>query len=334
VRAYKILSSQEFKRGEFRIIPIRHEDRYEIMKWRNEQIYHLRQPEPLTREIQDRYFEDVVAELFHQEQPNQVLFSFLQNDECVGYGGLVHINYIDLNAELSFVIKTELQEQNFETFWIEYLHLIKQPAFKELNLRKIYTYAFDVRERLYLALEKAGFVFDACLSDHCFVEGEFLDVLIHSFWNPFIKLKFRKAKANDVDLYFNWANDKDVRQNSFDDGQILYGNHLNWFKLKLTSEKTQLYIFEVLDKPVGQVRIDLVDGYWEIDYSVDACYRGLGVGKAMITQLIEKSFNLDLKLPLRAIVKSLNIASQRVFEQLGFSKKVEIDDAITYIYPL
>ena len=139
MRAYKILSSQEFKRGEFRIIPIRHEDRYEIMKWRNEQIYHLRQPEPLTREIQDRYFEDVVAELFHQEQPNQVLFSFLQNDECVGYGGLVHINYIDLNAELSFVIKTELQEQNFETFWIEYLHLIKQPAFKELNLRKIYT---------------------------------------------------------------------------------------------------------------------------------------------------------------------------------------------------
>jgi hypothetical protein len=33
-----------------------------------------------------------------------LLFSFLKNGECIGYGGLVHINWIDQNAEISFMI--------------------------------------------------------------------------------------------------------------------------------------------------------------------------------------------------------------------------------------
>ncbi|MDP5048190.1 MAG: hypothetical protein NWQ39_07260, partial [Saprospiraceae bacterium] len=78
---FKCLTQQEFSNGEYKLIPIRFEDRYEIMKWRNEQIYHLRQKVPLTIEQQDVYFEKVVAKLFDQEQPNQILFSFLKNEE-------------------------------------------------------------------------------------------------------------------------------------------------------------------------------------------------------------------------------------------------------------
>jgi len=33
------------------------------MQWRNEQIYHLRQNKPLTKEEQGRYFNEVVATL-------------------------------------------------------------------------------------------------------------------------------------------------------------------------------------------------------------------------------------------------------------------------------
>ncbi|MDZ7846859.1 MAG: GNAT family N-acetyltransferase [Owenweeksia sp.] len=98
-----------FTDGEYAIVPLRNKDRYSIMEWRNEQIYHLRQPEPLTKEKQDWYFENVVSALFEQEQPNQILFSFLKDDECIGYGGLVHINWIDKHGEISFVMNTELQ---------------------------------------------------------------------------------------------------------------------------------------------------------------------------------------------------------------------------------
>ena len=77
----------------------------------NEQIFHLRQFEPLTKIKQDLYFTNIVSKLFKEEQPNQILFSFLKNGECIGYGGLVHINWIDRHAEISFIINTILDNE-------------------------------------------------------------------------------------------------------------------------------------------------------------------------------------------------------------------------------
>lgn len=80
---YKALKTQIFTFGEYSILPIRSEDRYLIMQWRNEQIYHLRQNKPLTKEDQDSYFEDVVSKLFEQEKPDQLLL-FYQTSLCAG----------------------------------------------------------------------------------------------------------------------------------------------------------------------------------------------------------------------------------------------------------
>ncbi|MFN5443971.1 MAG: GNAT family N-acetyltransferase, partial [Crocinitomicaceae bacterium] len=117
---YKCLNQNEFNFNEYKIVPIRFEDRLDIMKWRNEQIYHLRQVKPLTIDDQNNYFNNVISKLFEQEKPNQLLFSFLKNDVCIGYGGLVHINWIDKNAEISFIMNTELEEDYFEKNWSIY----------------------------------------------------------------------------------------------------------------------------------------------------------------------------------------------------------------------
>ena len=45
---YIAFQQQVFCVDDHKIIPIRFADRYKIMKWRNEQIYHLRQKVPLT----------------------------------------------------------------------------------------------------------------------------------------------------------------------------------------------------------------------------------------------------------------------------------------------
>jgi RimJ/RimL family protein N-acetyltransferase len=177
---YKILNQQEFSKGDYKIIPIRYKDRMDILKWRNEQIFHLRQPKPLTIEDQENYFSTTVAKIFDQEPPNQLLFSYLENDVCIGYGGLVHINWIDKNAEISFIMNTELEKENFEFHWGTYLGLIQQLAFHELNLHKIYTYAFDLRPHLYTAVESCGFYKEATLNEHCLFNGEYKDVIIHS----------------------------------------------------------------------------------------------------------------------------------------------------------
>ena len=177
---YKILNKLSFSSGNFSIVPIRYEDRLDIMKWRNEQIYHLRQDKPLTIEDQEYYFNHVIAGLFDQEKPNQILFSFLENDKCIGYGGLVHINWIDMNAEISFIMDTILEKEYFESHWLTYLGLIDQLAFNELNLHKIYIYAFDLRPHLYKAAENASFIKEAVLKEHCKFEDKFIDVVIHS----------------------------------------------------------------------------------------------------------------------------------------------------------
>lgn len=180
MREYPVLSQQEFASGAYSLVPIRHEDRHLIMQWRNEQIYHLRQSVPLTKEMQDRYFDTVVADLFHQEKPIQILFSFLHHDKCIGYGGLVHINWVDRNAEISFIMATELEESKFDCNWNAYLELIEEVAYQVLDLYKLYVYAFDVRPHLYTALSGNGYFLDARLKEHCFFQGKFIDVVIHS----------------------------------------------------------------------------------------------------------------------------------------------------------
>lgn len=179
-KAYKVLTQNSFSKDEYSIVPIRYQDRYKIMEWRNEQIYHLRQPDPLTKENQDNYFENVVSELFNMDKPNQILFSYLENGDCIGYGGLVHINWIDKNAEISFIMNTALEEKEFEKHWGIYLDLIEEVAFKELKLHKLFTYAFDLRPHLYDILLNAGFKEEAVLKQHVFFNDSYIDVIIHS----------------------------------------------------------------------------------------------------------------------------------------------------------
>lgn len=183
MRNYKCLNQQSHFNGDYSLIPIRHEHRYKIMQWRNEQIYHLRQSEPLTEQVQNAYFNNVVAPLFEQEKPDQLLFSFLNKDKLIAYGGLVHINWIDRNAEVSFVMNTRLEKEGFSKNWSEYLYLIEHVAFNELNFRKLYVYAFDLRPHLYSALEANSYFLDARLNDHCFIDNEFKDVVIYSKLN-------------------------------------------------------------------------------------------------------------------------------------------------------
>ena len=57
---YKALSRNKFTNKEVSLVPIRYQDRKLIMKWRNEQMYHLRQVKPLTEKDQDSYFENIV----------------------------------------------------------------------------------------------------------------------------------------------------------------------------------------------------------------------------------------------------------------------------------
>ena len=103
------------------MLPIRVEDKYDIMKWRNEQIFHLRQDVKLTKQMQNLYFKDNILPSFDEEHPTQILFSILKDKRCIGYGGLVHIDWINQNAEISFLMDTQLEKVFFEVYWESFL---------------------------------------------------------------------------------------------------------------------------------------------------------------------------------------------------------------------
>jgi RimJ/RimL family protein N-acetyltransferase len=180
---YKTLNKQIFKSGKHSLVPIRHEDRFKIMKWRNEQMYHLRQDAPISVQDQEKYFSNIISKLFNQKTPNQILFSYLKNNTCIGYGGLVHINWTDKTAEISFLLNTEIEKYRFKSNWSIFLNLIELIAFEELKFHKIYTYAYDIRPKLFEVLDKLKFIKEETLKDQIKIEDKFKDIIIHSKFN-------------------------------------------------------------------------------------------------------------------------------------------------------
>lgn len=181
---YNCLKKNIFEEDDFKILPIRSDDKFEIMKWRNEQVYHLRQNHIITKEEQILYFEKVLSKEFKKLEPEILLFSFLKKNICVGYGGLVHIDWKNKNAELSFLMNTELEEDYFEKFWSSFISLISIVSFDELDFNKIFIYSFDLRPNLYKTIEKNGFLLEAKLVSHAFKNNRFVDVKIHSKFKP------------------------------------------------------------------------------------------------------------------------------------------------------
>lgn len=329
LREYKVLNNQVFTDREYSLVPIREEDRYDIMKWRNEQLYHLRQSKPLSKEDQDRYFSTVVSKLFNEEPPNQILFSYLKNGNCIGYGGLVHINWIDKNAEISFIMNTQLEESFFQFHWKTYLALIEKTAFIDLRLKKIFTYAFDLRPKLYLVLNERGFHHEVRLKDHCFFDGAFKDVVIHSKFNPFVTLK--PAEINDVHLTYKWASDKGVRRYSISKNEISYQEHSDWFSSKLTDSNCLYFIAYNANIAIGSFRVDIdQNGVGTISYLLSSEFHGKGLGGKLLREGINLAKKDSRIRTLLGKVFKENRVSCLLFEKLAFDLENNQSDPLIY----
>lgn len=324
MRSYKVLSKQTFSNDQYSIVPIRYEDRLDIMKWRNEQIFHLRQAKLLTEEDQNNYFNNVVSKLFEQNLPTQILFSYLENEKCIGYGGLVHINWADKNAEISFIIDTELEKNFFQKHWTVYLNLIEQVAFNEIGLHKIFTYAFDLRPHLYEAVEGQGYIKEAVLKEHCLFNNEYKDVIIHSKINRNILL--RKASEEDIHATYIWTNDEFTRKNSFSDKYISLQEHENWFRNKLKSPDANYYIFEMDSVPAAIVRFDKEkeSSDYTIGINISPELRGKKLAVKFLKMACE-NFTKEKSCQVNAFIKKENIPSIKSFERAGFVFNEELE---------
>ena len=332
---YRCLKQQEYTLGDYSIVPLRYEDMFSIMKWRNEQIYHLRQARALTKEDQQRYFDNVVAKLFDQPKPDQILFSYLEKGVCIGYGGLVHINWIDRNAEISFIMDTCLEKEHFSEHWSNFLTMLKRLAFNDLGLHKIYTYAFDLRPHLYTMLEANGFRREATLSEHCFFQGQYKDVVIHSFINKHYEVinyvdctreqLLEILRMRNLDAIRLWMTNPEV---------ISEENHFNFVeRLKGNTDRHYYAIYRngIL---VGTYNLTKEkEGVWERGIFANPVTQGKGETEQWERQILADLPEHDIK-TLTAKVKLDNPKSIGYHTKLGYKEQSRDNEYIYFLLQL
>lgn len=138
-------------------------------------------------------------------------------------------------------------------------------------------------------------------------------------------LFLRPATQADAQLLFAWANESEVRAQSFQEAPIAWETHCAWLAGVLAEPTARLYIMLEDTEPVGQVRLQQQpSGAWRISYSIERSHRGQGYGKAILALLENKLCEDQADLVLAGEVKLGNVASQKVFESLGYvGKKLE-----------
>ena len=331
---YICLQQQEQHLRDYSIVPLRYEDRFSIMKWRNEQIYHLRQARPLTEDDQQRYFDNVVSKLYDNPKPDQILFSYLEKGVCMGYGGLVHINWIDRNGEISFIMDTKLEAEHFAEHWSNYLTMLKSVAFDDLGLHKIYTYAFDLRPHLYTMLEANGYKREATLKEHCLFNGEYIDVVLHSLWNDHYEVinYVDCTREQNLDI-LALRNRDDVRSWMVNPEVIPEENHFKFVESLKDNPNRLYYAIYKNGMLLGTYNLtNEGEGIWERGIIANPRTQGTGQTEKWERQILS-SLPSEIK-AVSAKVKQDNLRSIKYHEKLGYKEQGRDNEYIYYVLRL
>ncbi len=137
------------------------------------------------------------------------------------------------------------------------------------------------------------------------------------------RLMLRPAEHADEALLLAWANDPETRRQAFQTRTIAASAHAAWFRARLADPSSCCVLVATTPEgvPIGQVRFDRRDDAWEVDYSLDPAFRGLGLARTVLAQALVALASEDRQpTRVRGLVKVSNPASVRVFRSLGFQE--------------
>jgi UDP-2,4-diacetamido-2,4,6-trideoxy-beta-L-altropyranose hydrolase len=135
-------------------------------------------------------------------------------------------------------------------------------------------------------------------------------------------LQIRKARPEDCELLWYWANEPTTRSYSFSSRPITWAEHTAWFERKMKDPNCLIYIgIKPQNIPMGQIRFDRQDNYQaEISISLVPHERGCGHGRLLIEMALDELFRHTPVYIVHAHIKPQNIASIRAFEKAGFQR--------------
>ncbi len=178
---YRCLGSELINSGSITLSAVQPSEIETIRIWRNQQKKILRQNVDITMDAQEEYYKAFVWNLLDEPYPSQLLFSINRDNNLIGYGGLVHISWENLRAEISFLTDTQIRENSAEyrTVFINFLRAIEIIAREKLDLHKITLETYETRKEHIAVIESAGFTQEGTLIDHILIDQQWVKSILH-----------------------------------------------------------------------------------------------------------------------------------------------------------
>lgn len=143
----------------------------------------------------------------------------------------------------------------------------------------------------------------------------------------------RPVTSEDSTVCYAWANDPEVRVNSYTQEPIPWETHVVWFNSRLSDQHCYFYILEHEGLPMAQIRFHIQERTAVLNFMMDSRYRGKSYGSMVVSMGIRKFIeDFDKPITINAHVKSSNLASQRAFEKMRFEKQVSTEQRESFTY--
>ena len=131
-----------------------------------------------------------------------------------------------------------------------------------------------------------------------------------------MNIKIRNVTIEDAQLLFEWANDPEIRENSFHQGAIEWNDHIVWLNNKLHDSSCKMFIFHQNNNPIGFVRLEN-DENAVISVTVASDKRGKGFGTEIIKMACSKFWGKSDR-SIFGYIKESNKASLKACKKAGF----------------
>jgi RimJ/RimL family protein N-acetyltransferase len=149
-------------------------------------------------------------------------------------------------------------------------------------------------------------------------------------------LTLRRASMGDSELLLDWRNDPITRAFSFSSEDITRKQHKAWLNKTLQDAGCLLLICEIDSKPVGMVRINILDdsNVGQVSINLSPKFRGKGISRQLLRESLELGAQmLDNISQYIAEIHVDNTVSKKIFESIGFVKgpDSQSEDFETYL---
>jgi RimJ/RimL family protein N-acetyltransferase len=129
---------------------------------------------------------------------------------------------------------------------------------------------------------------------------------------------------DDIEILYEWRNDPLTRSASLETNEVKLDEHREWLRDTLARADRKLHIAEREGEPVGIVRLDFHGDACEMSWTVAPSARGHGIGKLMVSAMINRIGGL-----ITARIRTDNAASVAIARAAGMVFQRE-DGELTY----